>query len=78
MERLTPFLLGATTSAIGGSYMTWHAVYDSSNAVSKQLDTLGNETVKAQKALQSRVDALEGEISKLKGAINAAAAKAEG
>ena len=46
-------------------------VWEAAEAVDSRLDRLGRETVSSQAKLQARVVALEGEVSKLKGAIAA-------
>ena len=65
------FLLGGVTALGIGYYRIHQDVWQAAEAVDSRLDTLGKEAVSTSATLKKRVGALEGEISKLKGAIAA-------
>ncbi len=71
-HNLQSFLLGGVTALSFGIYKINQDVWTAAEAVDSRLATLGKESVSSQDKLLARVTALEGEVSKLKGAIAAA------
>lgn len=70
-NHLQSFLLGGVAALSFGYYRLHQDVYMAAEAVESRLGTLGKETVRSQATLQARLDALEGEVSKLKSAQGA-------
>ena len=70
-NHLQSFLLGGVSAFGFGYYRVQKDVWTAAEAVDSRLAALGEEAVRSQSALLSRVGALEGEIAKLKGAIAA-------
>ena len=70
-HHLQSFLAGGVAALSFGYYRVHQDVWEAAEAVDSRLDRLGRETVSSQAKLQARVVALEGEVSKLKGAIAA-------
>ena len=72
---MSSFLAGGVSALAFGYYTVHQDVWKAAELVDDRLSSVARETVSAQEALQARVLALEGEVSKLKGEINAVAAK---
>ena len=76
-HNLQAFLLGGVTAFGYGYYHINNNVWNAAEAVDSRLTKLGEEAVSSQKAVLKRVEALEDEVSKLKGALAAAEEKAK-
>ena len=70
-QHMQSFLLGGVTSLGFGYYFIHQDVWSAAEAVDSRLASLGGDMVAGHKALQKRVGALEGEITKLKGELAA-------
>ena len=74
-HSLSSFLAGGASALAFGYYTVHQDVWKAAELVDDRLGSVARETVSGQQALQARVLALEGEVSKLKGAIEEAKLK---
>ena len=70
-HNLQAFLGGGAAALVGGIYWVPQDVIVSADRVEDRLKALGGEMVSTTKALQARIVALEGEVSMLKGKLEA-------
>lgn len=68
-HNLQAFLAGGTAALAFGFYQVDKDVWKAAELVDARLDSVSREAVSAQAALQERVVALEGELTKLKGEL---------